>query len=88
MLGTISQGNRELGLTIWIKNIFRPMFGQYDWQGRIISFFVRVFQIIVRFVIFLFWILFSIIIFFLWILIPVFVISMVLFNTGMFGTLW
>lgn len=33
---------------LWVKNLFVPMYGQYDWQGRIISFFVRLVQIIVR----------------------------------------
>lgn len=33
---------------VWVKNLFVPMYGQYDWQGRVISFFVRLLQIIVR----------------------------------------
>lgn len=33
---------------VWIRNIFTPMFGQYDWQSRFISFVVRVGNIIVR----------------------------------------
>ncbi len=33
---------------IWVRNIFTPMFGQYDWQSRLISFIVRVGNIIVR----------------------------------------
>lgn len=28
-----------LGLRIWVKNLFTPMFGQYDMAGRLISFF-------------------------------------------------
>ena len=30
MTGFISQGNSELGVTLWLKNIFVPMFGQHD----------------------------------------------------------
>lgn len=44
----IKEFEYQLGVGIWIKNIFVPMYGQDDWQGRLISFFMRVFQIIVR----------------------------------------
>lgn len=37
-----------LGLRIWVKNLFTPMFGQYDIEGRLISFFMRLVQIIFR----------------------------------------
>jgi len=30
-----------VGLRVWLKNLFAPMFGQTDWQGRLISFFMR-----------------------------------------------
>lgn len=33
---------------VWVRNIFTPMFGQYDWQSRMVSFIVRVGNIIVR----------------------------------------
>ncbi|MFH1711816.1 MAG: hypothetical protein ABH846_01090 [Patescibacteria group bacterium] len=33
---------------VWIKNIFVPMFGQYDWQSRMISVFMRIVNIIGR----------------------------------------
>lgn len=37
-----------LSIRVWIKNIFVPMFGMYDWQSRIISVFMRIVQIIGR----------------------------------------
>jgi len=37
-----------LAIGVWTKNIFVPMFGMHDWQSRIISFFMRVVQIIGR----------------------------------------
>jgi len=37
-----------LGVSIWVRNIFVPMFGLYDWQSRIISVFMRIAQIIAR----------------------------------------
>ena len=39
---------RTLAIRVWIRNIFVPMFGMYDWQSRLISFFMRVVQIIGR----------------------------------------
>lgn len=36
------------GVGVWIRNIFVPMYGQYDWQSRLISVFMRVVQIIFR----------------------------------------
>lgn len=39
---------RALGFSVWLKNIFVPMYGQYDTAGRIISFFIRLVQVIFR----------------------------------------
>lgn len=39
---------RSLAINVWIRNIFVPMYGTRDWQSRIISFFMRVVQIIGR----------------------------------------
>jgi hypothetical protein len=32
---------RSYGFVIWIQNIFVPMYGQYDWSGRLVSFVMR-----------------------------------------------
>ncbi len=32
---------RQFGVGVWLKNLFVPMFGQYDAAGRAISFFMR-----------------------------------------------
>lgn len=39
---------RTLAISVWIKNIFVPMYGQYSIQGRIISVFMRGAQIVFR----------------------------------------
>ncbi len=39
---------RTLQISLWVRNIFTPMYGRYDWQSRIISVFMRVVQIIGR----------------------------------------
>ncbi|HTK04500.1 MAG TPA: hypothetical protein VL500_02860 [Candidatus Eisenbacteria bacterium] len=31
----------QFGIAVWLRNLFTPMYGLRDWQGRIISFFMR-----------------------------------------------
>jgi hypothetical protein len=40
--------NAQLGFTIWVKNIFTPMYSQTDIVGRMFSFFLRVVNIVIR----------------------------------------
>lgn len=71
---------RSLALRIWLKNLFVPMYGQYDAQGRIISFFMRLFQIIVRSFAAFFWLLIRIAIFVIYLAVPPFVAYLVVVN--------
>ena len=74
---------RTLCIIIWIKNIFRPMYGQYDLPGQIISFFVRLFQIIARSLIFLFWFIICLLALFFWLILPILVIYEIIFQTAL-----
>ncbi len=67
-------GNRELAPFLWLRNIFVPMYGQYDWQGRMISFFARGFQVMVRLVGLILWLIVCTAIFSLWFLVPVYIV--------------
>ena len=71
---------RSLGLTIWMKNIFTPMFGQYDIEGRIISFFARLVQIIVRGIVLIIWTILVFIFYIIWFILPIFVIYQIYYN--------
>jgi hypothetical protein len=82
---TVRDGNQVLSVSIWVKNLFVPMFGQHDWQGRIISFFMRLVQIIFRAIALVFWIIFSMIVFFIWVALPLFILFQVLLNVGIFS---
>ena len=62
--------HNRLGVGIWIKNWFKPMYAQYDWQGRIISFFFRTITIIWKSVIFLLGLVVFVLIFLLYIILP------------------
>ena len=70
----IRDQEQRLGVHIWLKNIFTPMFGQYDWEGRIISFFMRLVQIIVRSIVLLIWSVMVSFFVIVWIVFPVVVI--------------
>lgn len=71
---------KSLGLFVWIKNIFVPMYGQYDWQGILISFFVRLIQIIIRSIAMIFWIILAVLAICFWLLLPIFVIYEIIFQ--------
>lgn len=61
---------KGLALGVWIKNIFRPMYAQTDWQGILISILMRIVEIIARSIIMLFWVLVAIIALIIWIGFP------------------
>ncbi|MFH1790193.1 MAG: hypothetical protein ABH832_03975 [bacterium] len=67
-------GNSRLGPFLWLRYIFTPMFGQWDWQGRIISFFMRLANVIIRLVLLAMWMIFCSFLFLLWVMIPVLLI--------------
>ena len=70
----LSNQERSLGFSVWLKNIFVPMYGQRDWAGRLISFLVRLVQIFFRGIVLLIWLIFSLIFIFIWLLGPVFLV--------------
>lgn len=74
----------SLGVWLWIRNIFVPMFGQHDAAGIIISFIMRVLQIIGRGLILLLISIFEIILLFLWIVLPVFIGSEIFYHLKFF----
>jgi hypothetical protein len=74
--------NRErgLGLFVWIKNIFKPMYAQEDFAGIAISFFMRLIQIIVRGFAMLFWLAIALSALLLWFVMPVIIVSEIVFQ--------
>jgi len=71
---------KSLGLLVWIKNLFKPMYGQHDWQGRLISFGFRVVFIIFDSVVMVFYVLLSLIAVLFWIIFPFFVLYEILYQ--------
>lgn len=66
----LAEREKELALIIWIKNIGKPMYSQYSWEGIIISFFVRLFQIAARSIILLIYVAAALAVFCFWLIAP------------------
>jgi hypothetical protein len=65
---------KVLGLGVWVKNIFVPMYGQRDLASRAISFVMRLIQIIIRGLALLFCSAIILSLAILWLALPVFLI--------------
>lgn len=76
----IKDKEKDLGFSIWLSNIFVPMYGQKDFWGRIISFFVRFFQVLFRGIILLIYLLLAIIMLLFWLLIPLIIFFFLIFQ--------
>lgn len=79
----LSGQQNSLALMVWVRNIFKPMYGQTDWQGRFISFFMRLFQIMIRGTIMVFWVFFTFTLIAAWTVLPVFVGYEIIFQLGL-----
>ncbi len=64
------RGNENLAPGLWLQNLFVPMFGQFDWQGRIISFLMRLVQIFARTVALTVWFGLCFVLFLGWLVLP------------------
>jgi hypothetical protein len=77
LIAFIADKEKSLAIFIWLKNLFTPMYGQRDWQGKIISFFIRLVQIIFRSLILVFWIIIALVAFWAWIAFPILIVYMI-----------
>lgn len=77
-IGLVKEANSMMAPGLWLKNIFVPMFGQWDFQGRLVSFFMRLGNVIIRSIALFIWVIVVIFIFFLWILFPTFIFYMLI----------
>ena len=64
-------GNSFLAPWLWFVNLMVPMYGQRDFAGRIISFFMRLAQLFARTLALLIWFLVCLFLFFVWLVLPV-----------------
>lgn len=76
----IGEANANLAPGLWLKNIFVPMFGQTDLQGRITSFFMRLINVIGRGIGLCIWIVVVWILFLVWLSFPALVVFYITSN--------
>ena len=74
----IKSGYRNLALKILLRNLFKPMYGEYNWEGRLISFFARLVILFWRTLEMLVWILLLLGLLLIWLLLPIFIINQIL----------
>lgn len=79
-LQQIKQQWNNMGLAIHFKFLFKPMYAQRDFAGRVISFFARLIQLVFKLVVFLIFILLFLLIFLLWILLPIIIVWQITIN--------
>ncbi|MBI2099053.1 hypothetical protein HYT45_01400 [Candidatus Uhrbacteria bacterium] len=76
----------NLGVRIWVKNLFVPMFGVRDISGRLISFFMRLIQILARVIALAFWAVWEVAVYLLWVSAPIFVLGEIFYQfTALFN---
>ena len=73
-------GSDLMAPRLWLQNLFVPMFGQSDWQGRIVSVLIRFINVIIRGIGLLIWFLAVILIFLLWLVWPIFILYMLIMS--------
>lgn len=67
----------SLGLSIWMKNMFTPMYGDRSFIGRLISFLARVVILIWRLIWFFFWTVLILAVLAIWIVGPIAIVYII-----------
>lgn len=80
LIKQIKGGNERFAISILIRYWLKPMYGQQDWQGKIISFFIRTIHLAWRLVWMILWSIIIFIIYIIYILLPVYIICELLPN--------
>lgn len=70
----------RVGLKLWLASLFKPMYGQSDWQGRLISFFMRFVILIYKLLKFVIWVILMVAFLVIWCLVLPFAIFQILKN--------
>jgi len=70
----------ELAIIIWLKNLHKPLYEKYGWQGAFKSVIMRIGQIILRVIILLFWTFFTIIKILLYTILPILIIWQIIYQ--------
>jgi hypothetical protein len=82
LLERLKNQEKSWGFLVWVRNIFRPMYGLTDFAGVVISILVRIVQIIFRGIIMLFWVIFLLGCLVFWLILPLAVIYQIGYQLG------
>ncbi len=77
LIKQIRAANRRSALLLWLKNMFVPMYGYYDFTSRAISLVIRLVMLVFKVTVFLIWFIFHLTIFLIYFLLPPAIIFMV-----------
>lgn len=72
--------NRRLAIGVWLRSMFKPMYGDYTKEGRIISFFMRIVVLIYKLILLVLWLAALFVSFVLWLVLPLAVIWYILYQ--------
>lgn len=70
----LREGANIIGITIWARSLFKPMYGEYSWQGRIVSFFMRCVVLMFMCIQMIVWLCILLVLLFIWLALPVAVV--------------
>lgn len=71
---------RSLAIGIWVKNFFVPMYGQRDWQSRLISMFFRFITIAGKSSVLCVWFVLLFVLFLIYLTLPIAAIYMMVYH--------
>ncbi len=71
---------RNIALGLWLRSMFKPMFGDYSRQGRLISIFMRLVVLIYKLALTVFALFYSLLLFLLWVILPIVIAWYLLFQ--------
>ncbi len=78
----IKAGNQMLGPGLWLRNLFVPMFGQRDFQGRAVSVLIRFGNFVFRSIGLIMWLMIVFVLLLLWVMVPLLVGYMFILSLG------
>lgn len=74
------QIKRRLALGVWLASMFKPMYGDYSVEGRVISGFMRFFVLIWKLINLFVWLIVLLILFLAWLILPAVIIYYLLYQ--------
>jgi hypothetical protein len=75
-----TQAKRRLALGVWLSSMFKPMYGDYTVEGRIISGVMRFFVLIWKLILLVLWMIVLFAVLVLWIILPVAIVYYFLYQ--------